>query len=193
MGRRILLFDTAWGWCGASVSDRGVSALELPEPTLRKARDCPGRRLFGKGTTGQLGVRKFSLGIEPREVSRRMRLPLAGGLVRQVRRYFEGRLSMFDLELDWSGATEFQRRVWKALVKIPYGETLTYGELARRIGRPGVARAVGRAVGANPIPLIVPCHRVVAAGGGLGGYSAPGGVAVKRRLLDFETRAGARR
>lgn len=185
MGNGVLLFETPWGWCGAAISDHGVSAFELPQPSRRKAANCLGRRLLGTETPGAFRVDAFPFGIEPSEVAARTRLPAAGRLARQVRRYFEGRRTTFRLPLDWSDATEFQRRVWSALREIPYGETLTYGDLARRIGWPGAARAVGGAVGANPIPLIVPCHRVVA-GGGLGGYSAPGGAAVKRRLLDFE-------
>lgn len=86
--------------------------------------------------------------------------------------------------LDWSGATGFQRRVWAALLKIPRGEVRSYAQIARQIGSPGAARAVGAACGANPIPLLVPCHRVVAARGGLGGFSA--GLAWKVRLLTRE-------
>ena len=90
------------------------------------------------------------------------------------------------MPLDWAGATVFQLTVWNGLLKIPFGRTARYGELARRIGRPNAARAVGGALGANPIPLIVPCHRVLAAGGRLGGFSAEGGAGTKKKLLDFE-------
>jgi methylated-DNA-[protein]-cysteine S-methyltransferase len=82
------------------------------------------------------------------------------------------------------GGTPFQLAVWRAAREIPYGRTVTYGELAARIGRPGAARAVGQALGANPVPLLVPCHRVVAAGGGLGGFT--GGLDLKARLLALE-------
>ncbi len=81
--------------------------------------------------------------------------------------------------------TAFDHRVWDAVAAIPYGETVTYGEIARAIGSPNGARAVGTANGRNPIPIIIPCHRVVAAGGKLGGYG--GGLPLKRRLLDLET------
>lgn len=86
--------------------------------------------------------------------------------------------------LDWVRSTEFQRRVWKALQGIPLGETRQYADLARDLGCPGAARAVGQACGANPIPVLVPCHRVLAAGGTLGGFSA--GLEWKRRLLALE-------
>lgn len=82
------------------------------------------------------------------------------------------------------GGTPFQRRVWEALGSVPAGSTVTYGELARRVGRPGAARAVGSAVARNPVAIVVPCHRVVGAGGSLGGYA--GGLAAKRRLLAIE-------
>ncbi|WP_372611086.1 methylated-DNA--[protein]-cysteine S-methyltransferase [Halomonas sp.] len=100
----------------------------------------------------------------------------------QVLGYLAGRRRQFSLELA-PGGSEFQRQVWAALVRIPYGETRTYGDLARRLGRDGAARAIGAANGANPLPLVIPCHRVVAADG-LGGYS--GGTALKRRLLVLE-------
>jgi methylated-DNA-[protein]-cysteine S-methyltransferase len=86
--------------------------------------------------------------------------------------------------LDWVRSTEFQRRVWKALQGIPLGETRQYADVARELGCPGAARAVGQACGANPIPVLVPCHRVLAAGGTLGGFSA--GLEWKRRLLALE-------
>jgi methylated-DNA-[protein]-cysteine S-methyltransferase len=88
--------------------------------------------------------------------------------------------------LDMAGVPPFHRRVYEAARGIPPGETLTYGELAARIGAPGDAREVGQALARNPFTLVVPCHRVVAAGGKAGGFSAPGGVATKRRLLAIE-------
>ncbi len=100
----------------------------------------------------------------------------------QLAEYFGGRRRVFDLPLDLRG-TPFQRLVWEVMRAIPWGETLTYGEIARLIGAPGAARAVGLACGANPVPIVVPCHRVVAAGG-LGGYSS--GADVKRFLLRLE-------
>lgn len=101
----------------------------------------------------------------------------------QLEEYFVGAREDFDLALAPHGTT-FQRAVWAALREIPYGETRTYGQIAACVG--GSARAIGQANGANPIPIIIPCHRVVAAGG-IGGYSAPGGLATKRALLALET------
>jgi methylated-DNA-[protein]-cysteine S-methyltransferase len=104
----------------------------------------------------------------------------------QLREYFEGARREFELPLGPRG-TGFQQRVWRALGAIPFGETRSYGQLARAIGRPAASRAVGAANGKNPISIIVPCHRVIAANGALTGYA--GGMAAKRWLLDHE-RAG---
>ena len=104
-------------------------------------------------------------------------------VVRQLDAYFAGDLTEFDLELDLVGS-DFQKRVWAELLAIPYGETRTYGEIARDIGSAGASRAVGLANGHNPIGIIVPCHRVIGANGSLTGYG--GGLARKRHLLDME-------
>lgn len=94
-----------------------------------------------------------------------------------------------DLELAWEGVTAFQKSVYVEAMKIPPGETRSYGEVAQLLGRPGAARAVGMALGRNPLALIVPCHRVVAAGGKLGGFTAHQGTDLKQRLLSIERRA----
>jgi methylated-DNA-[protein]-cysteine S-methyltransferase len=111
----------------------------------------------------------------------------AARIVRQTERqlvdYFAGRRREFDVPLAPAG-TDFQRAAWKALAKVPYGNTLSYAELARRMERPSAVRAVGAANGANPIPIILPCHRIVGADGTLTGYG--GGLEVKRRLLSLE-------
>ncbi|HEX2193315.1 MAG TPA: methylated-DNA--[protein]-cysteine S-methyltransferase [Acidimicrobiales bacterium] len=103
--------------------------------------------------------------------------------VRQLDEWFAGRRRDFHLALELHGTT-WQRRVWDVLLEIPFGETVTYGEVARRAGSPRSARAVGHAVGRNPVCIVVPCHRVVGAGGALGGYS--GGIDNKRWLLAHE-------
>jgi methylated-DNA-[protein]-cysteine S-methyltransferase len=101
----------------------------------------------------------------------------------QLGAYFDGRLTRFELDLDPRG-TPFQHMVWAELIRIPPGRTISYGELARRIGRPGASRAVGAANGANPLPIVVPCHRVIGASGALTGFA--GGVETKRFLLALE-------
>jgi methylated-DNA-[protein]-cysteine S-methyltransferase len=108
----------------------------------------------------------------------------------QLRAYFAGELIEFDLPIAPGGAP-FQQRVWAELLKIPYGSTISYGELARRIGNPKAARAVGSANGDNPISIIVPCHRVIGSNGKLTGYG--GGIERKKFLLEFETGTLARR
>ncbi|MFI7293094.1 methylated-DNA--[protein]-cysteine S-methyltransferase [Streptomyces sp. NPDC050121] len=109
---------------------------------------------------------------------------LFGDAEEQLAAYFAGELQDFTLQLHLRG-TQFQQRVWAELRKIPYGETRTYGELAEALGNPAASRAVGLANGKNPIGIIVPCHRVIGAGGGLTGYG--GGLERKQRLLDFES------
>jgi len=108
-----------------------------------------------------------------------------GEAVRQLREYFEGRRKEFDLPLAPEG-TPFQKTVWRHLCDIPYGETISYGELARRTGNPKASRAVGAANGANPIPVVIPCHRVIGANGKLTGFG--GGLPVKEKLLALESR-----
>jgi methylated-DNA-[protein]-cysteine S-methyltransferase len=105
--------------------------------------------------------------------------------IRQLEAYFEGRLKQFELPLVLEG-TEFQLLVWRNLQNIPYGETVSYGQLARRIGSPDGARAVGLANGSNPIPIIIPCHRVIGSNGDLTGFG--GGLPIKKKLLALEGR-----
>ena len=121
--------------------------------------------------------RSASLDLGPRDDA------AAAGVAAQLVEYFDGRRTAFDLELAPVG-TAFERRVWERLRAIPFGATTTYGALARELGDPGAAQAVGAANGRNPISIVVPCHRVLGADGGLTGYA--GGVAAKRYLLDLE-------
>ena len=113
--------------------------------------------------------------------------PVLRETVQQLEAYFAGTLRVFDLPLRLEG-TPFRRKVWEQLRQIPYGQVISYGELARRVGQPGASRAVGGANRHNPIPIIVPCHRVIAADGTLGGYSGncDGSAAIKRALLKLE-------
>ena len=108
---------------------------------------------------------------------------------RDVRAYFAGERVEFEVELELSGQPRFRRRVLHACTRIPYGETMSYAELAREAGSPQAARAVGNAMASNPLPLVIPCHRVLRADGSPGGFSAVGGVPLKRRMLDLEQAA----
>ena len=108
-----------------------------------------------------------------------------GETIRQLRAYFAGELENFDLPLAPQG-TPFQLSVWNRLCEIPYGETISYGELARRLGNPNASRAVGLANGSNPIPIVIPCHRVIGSNGKLTGYG--GGLPIKEKLLALERR-----
>ncbi|MGH8218707.1 MAG: methylated-DNA--[protein]-cysteine S-methyltransferase [Steroidobacteraceae bacterium] len=109
--------------------------------------------------------------------------------IAQLEEYFAGQRQSFDLPLAPEG-TDFQRTVWQALTRIPYGETISYGELARRIGKPQASRAVGLANGANPLPIVIPCHRVIGADGSLTGFG--GGLDIKRKLLALEREVSLR-
>jgi methylated-DNA-[protein]-cysteine S-methyltransferase len=114
---------------------------------------------------------------------------LVGEAIRQLREYFAGRRTDFDLPLAPKG-TEFQKSVWRRLQEIPYGESISYGELAKRVGNPKASRAVGAANGRNPLPIVVPCHRVIGANGKLVGFG--GGLPTKKALLEIESKARER-
>lgn len=147
--------------------------------------DSPVGRLLLAGDGIRLKRVHFQSGRRPVAPARHWiddRAPFAA-VIAQLREYFAGKRREFELPLAPEG-TEFQLRVWRALRAIPYGDTISYGELARRIGNPRAARAVGLANGANPLPIIVPCHRVIGANGALAGFG--GGVEVKRALLALE-------
>ena len=106
--------------------------------------------------------------------------------VRQICEYLQGELRSFDLPLDWSGMTAFQEQVLRLTCAIPYGRVATYAEIAGQVGRPRAARAVGRAEATNPMPLVIPCHRVIGTDGKLHGYGGRGGLSTKAWLLKLE-------
>lgn len=163
-----LVFDTALGRCGIAWRGTRVVATSLPQGDDAQVLSALARRA-GETAAGEPPA------------------PVAAG-VAAIRRLLAGAVESFDfLELDLDGVPDFDRRVYAVALAIPVGETRTYGAVAREIGEPDAARAVGRALGANPFPIVVPCHRVLAAGGAIGGFSAPGGVATKRRLLAIES------
>jgi len=109
------------------------------------------------------------------------------GFCRQVRDYFAGRVTQFEVEVDLSHVSPYHRMVLEACRRIPYGRTASYADLARATGKPGAARAVGGAMAHNPLPLVIPCHRVLRSDGSLGGFSSPDGIKEKQRLLRLES------
>lgn len=149
--------------------------------------DSPLGPILLAGTRAGLEIVTFLAGEDPiiPTSAWREEPPLFAEAARQIRAYFAGELKRFTLDLRPAG-TPFQLSVWEALRAIPFGTTLSYGEIARRIGRPSAVRAVGAANGRNPLPIVIPCHRVIGADGNLTGYR--GGVAIKRRLLAHEVR-----
>ncbi len=130
------------------------------------------------------GVRSISFVEPPRSPARRVDGPVMPGLIQELDQYFRGVPVIFSLPLAPDGGSSFQRRVWEELRRIPWGQTRSYGEIAQAVGKPGAARAVGGANGANEIPILIPCHRVIKADGSLGGYAS--GTDVKRKLLELE-------
>jgi methylated-DNA-[protein]-cysteine S-methyltransferase len=151
------------------------TTMESPIGPLLLAGDRRGLRIV-----------RFSAGRHPKSSQRNWREDRAPfkEVIRQLDAYFEGKLQDFDLPLVLDG-TDFQLLVWRSLQKIPYGETVSYGQLAKRIGSPDAARAVGLANGSNPIPIIIPCHRVIGSNGDLTGFG--GGLPVKKKLLALES------
>jgi len=165
----IVVFPSSLGWIAMIGSGRLLKRLSFGHASEEAAMDA----------------------LEPGLIENAVPGTWNGRLVRRLQAYAAGEPDDFrDVEIDPGPQTVFQRRVTRYCRRIPYGATLTYGGLATRAGYPGAARAVGRCMAANRIPLVVPCHRVVASDGRLGGYSAVGHLTTKRRLLDLE--AGVR-
>lgn len=165
--RAFALFDTAVGACAVIWSGRGIVGVQLPERDGRATRERVRKRFPG------------ALETEPSDC---VTQAIAG-----MTALLEGKASdLAAAALDLEGLSAFNRKVYAVARSIPPGATLTYGEVAERLGDKSLARAVGQALGENPIPLIIPCHRVLAAGGRAGGFSAPGGTVTKLRLLTIE-------
>jgi len=167
-GLKYTTFNTDAGWVGILGSAKGLRRTTLPQRSVQEVR-----QLLGNGVNYATGAPH-----------------LFEDLMERLRTYLNGYKASFPDELDLSGATPFQREVWEKNRLIPYGETRSYSWIAARIGKPGAARAVGQALGRNPIPIIIPCHRVVASDGKLGGFS--GGLEMKRHLLSLEASANIR-
>jgi methylated-DNA-[protein]-cysteine S-methyltransferase len=167
------LFETAIGTCGVAWGMNGVVGLVLPESSRAAAADRLAR--IGPGLV---------------EAAPPLPAPI-DRLIQDIRRLLEGaRIDLGTATIDLSRVPEFDRRVYEVARAIPPGHTLTYGDVAERLGDNGLARAVGQALGRNPFPIVIPCHRVVAAGGEIGGFSAAGGAATKRRMLAIESAQG---
>jgi methylated-DNA-[protein]-cysteine S-methyltransferase len=161
------LFDTAIGRCGIAWGERGIAGVQLPEA--------------GEGETRARMLHRFPAAGEASPP------PEVGQAVERIVALLRGDATdLSGIPLDMDSVPEFHRRVYEAARSIPPGKTLSYGDIARRLGAPGAARAVGQALGRNPFPIVVPCHRVLAAGGKIGGFSAQGGIVTKRRMLAIE-------
>lgn len=160
----------------------GTSWIVVPAPFGAARLEARSGRLVRLSLFRDPGA--AAAGVSGRPASRPAPAPLEAA-AEQLAAYFAARRREFDLPVD-PGGTPFQRRVWSALMEIPWGATRSYGEIARAIGRPGAARAVGAACGANPIAIVIPCHRAIGSDGALTGFAA--GVDVKRFLLDLEQR-----
>jgi O-6-methylguanine DNA methyltransferase len=179
------MFKTALGWAGIVVTDHGIAGIVLPRTGKRSAA----REVMSEASRVLQGhVRRRRGDDRTREAPARRSL-LVKKAEQVLRDYFSGRPVIFDLPLDLRLYTRFQRKVWKATSEIAYGETRSYASIARRIRRPKSARAVGQALGANPIPVLIPCHRVITSAGALGGFS--GGLGMKKKLLHLEQQGGA--
>jgi methylated-DNA-[protein]-cysteine S-methyltransferase len=160
----MVVFSTALGACGVTWSPEGITDVSMPgSPALR-------------GTDVDAA---FDVPDDVREAIAGIVALLAGE-----------RRDLRSVVLDQRGIDPFRRRVFAVTREVGPGETITYGEVARAVGSPDAARAVGAALGSNPYPIVVPCHRVLAADGALTGFSAPGGIATKRRMLEIEKAPG---
>jgi methylated-DNA-[protein]-cysteine S-methyltransferase len=165
-----LVFDTALGHVALGWNERGVARFSLPEDTRETANNRTLRWSGSNALTDEDEV--------PPQIAHAIDL---------VRRYAIGEATGFDtLVLDLEGADSFRRAIYAAARELGHGVTTTYGALAESAGFPGMARETGQALGSNPIPLIIPCHRILASGGKIGGFSAPGGARTKTRLLLHE-------
>jgi len=164
------VFRTTWGWMAMAASPRGVQAIVLPKSSRKTAEVAMRRALIS--SNGHLTGYASRLTVLLEEACA------------QLVAFLEGKRRELDFPVDLSGGSAFQRRVWRAILPIPYGRVRSYKWVALRVGGTRHARAVGHALGANPVPIVIPCHRVVAHDASLGGFT--GGLRTKRRLLQLE-------
>jgi methylated-DNA-[protein]-cysteine S-methyltransferase len=166
------VFETELGFMGIAWSKAGLTRLCLPQ----RDRAAVERRLLRHGNTGMPVVREYE--NAPQWVA---------ALIAAIRAYAAGEAVDFSaVPVDLSGVDAFRLAIYAAARKLAFGEVTTYGELAVEAGHPGLARETGAALGANPVPLVIPCHRILAVGGKIGGFSAPGGSATKEKMLALE-------
>jgi len=161
------LFDTAIGWCALAWGENGIVGTQLPEGGAEKLRTRMAARFPGAAET-----------VPPQEVQ-----DAIDGMTALLRGEAN---DLLDIRLDLDGVPEFNCRVYEVARAIPPGKLLTYGDVSHKLGMPGAAQAVGQALGHNPFAIVVPCHRVVASDGKMGGFSADGGATTKRRMLVIE-------
>jgi methylated-DNA-[protein]-cysteine S-methyltransferase len=162
--RASLIFKSRWGWMGLAEAANGIARIVLPKASKQIVE-----------SELRAGAQEF------RQEASSFRLRAAR---KQLTEYLAGTRTSFNLPLDLSEGTDFQQQVWKALQSVPYGQLRSYQALAARVGGKQYARAVGNAVGANPLPIVIPCHRIVTRNSSLGGFS--GGLPTKQRLLTLE-------
>ncbi len=177
------IFKTSWGWMGMAATPRGVRAIVLPRSSRQAAERELRRRVMPlNGARPSNGKPLHRRG--PSQGRNGAVEKLLQDAHQQVLEFLEGGHRTLAVPLDLSGGSSFQRKVWNAILRIPYSRVRSYKWVAARVGGTRYARAVGLALGANPVPLVVPCHRVVAHDGSLGGFT--GGLRMKRRLLLLE-------
>ncbi len=168
---RYTMFETSVGVCGIAWTDSGICRFQLPEVAVETSR----ARLIGE----RLRPGRVAEASEPP--------PDVYGTMMMVRAAMSGeKTDLSSVPVDLDGVPDFNRRIYDLLRQVGWGETVTYGELAARAGDKQAAQAVGQAMGSNPVPVIIPCHRVLAANRKPGGFSAPGGLTTKQRLLELE-------
>lgn len=167
MREQTSLFQTPWGWIELAASDKGITSIVLSSPARPRRGNGQACRLADEAE---------------------MPSPVLAEAQAQLIEYLSGARRDFSVPLDLATGTSFQRRVWRAILKVPFGRVRSYQWVADRVGGKHYARAVGMALGANPVPIIVPCHRIVAHDGSLGGFSC--GLPLKRRLLRLEGTLG---
>jgi methylated-DNA-[protein]-cysteine S-methyltransferase len=164
---RFITFKTPYGWCGVVSGEKGIG------------RVVPG---YGSSSSVKKTIQSIYSSVKHEE----------DDLLRRVKdlllKYFDGEVVCFDVPLEFPSGTLFQRKVWESVRTIPYGDVKTYGWLGKKLLNPGASRAVGNALSKNPLPLIIPCHRVVRSDGKMGGFSLPGGTLLKKKLIDLEKR-----